>query len=76
LLKTSQILCRYGVGRDGFSLRVIRRKNWGKKGKRKKITANGGGRVNVMGGMRDVCMRCVFFIKKGDGDIFMSSYSN
>jgi len=30
------------VGQTGFSLRVIRRKNWGKKGKRKKITEQRG----------------------------------
>ena len=34
----------------GFSLRVIRRKTWGKKGKRKKLTGQRRrGRVNVMG---------------------------
>ena len=56
----------------GFSLRVIRRKNWGKKGKRKKITGQRRrGRVNVMGGMREYDRkRLCFFIKKGDGDIF------
>jgi hypothetical protein len=56
----------------GFSLRVIRRKNWGKKGKRKKITGQRRrGRVNVMGGMREYARkRLCFFIKKGDGDIF------
>lgn len=37
----------------GFSLRVIRRKSWGKKGKRKKVTGQRSrGRVNVMGGLR------------------------
>ncbi len=37
----------------GFSLRVIRRKTWGKKGKRKKVTGQRSrGRVNVMGGLR------------------------
>ena len=34
---------------SGFSLRVIRRKTWGKKGKRKKVTGQRRrGRVNVM----------------------------
>src|SRR4028119_2453659 len=38
---------------SGFSLRVLRRKTWGKKGKRKKITGQRRrGRVNVMGGLR------------------------
>jgi transposase len=56
----------------GFSLRVIRRKNWGKKGKRKKITGQRRrGRVNVMGGIREHDRkRLCFFIKKGDGDTF------
>ena len=58
--------------KTGFSLRVIRRKNWGKKGKRKKITGQRRrGRVYVMGGMREYDRkRLCFFIKKGDGDIF------
>ncbi|MBD2529868.1 transposase [Nostoc flagelliforme FACHB-838] len=35
---------------SGFSLRVIRRKNWSKKGSSKKVTAKrSSGRVNVMG---------------------------
>ncbi len=56
----------------GFSLRVIRRKNWGKKGKRKKITGQRRrGRVNVMGGIREhERKRLCFFIKKGDADTF------
>ena len=56
----------------GFSLRVIRRKTWGKKGKRKKITGQRGrGRVNVMGGIREHDRkRLCFFIKKGDADTF------
>lgn len=56
----------------GFSLRVIRRKNWGKKGKRKKITGQGRrGRVNVMGGMREHDRkRLCFFIEKGNADSF------
>ena len=38
---------------SGFSLRVIRRKHWTKKGKRKKVRGDRRkGRVNVMGGIR------------------------
>ena len=56
----------------GFSLRVIRRKTWGHKGKRKKITGQRGrGRVNVMGGLREHDRkRLCFFIKKGNADTF------
>jgi transposase len=57
---------------SGFSLRVIRRKNWGKRGKRKNLTGQRRrGRVNVMGGIREGDRkRICFFIKKGEGDIF------
>jgi transposase len=57
---------------SGFSLRVIRRKTWGKKGHRKKITGQRRqGRVNVMGGIRESDRkRICFFVKKGEGDIF------
>jgi transposase len=57
---------------SGFSLRVIRRKTWGKKGRRKKLTGKRGkGRVNVMGGIRESDRkRICFFVKKGEGDIF------
>jgi transposase len=49
---------------SGFSLRVIRRKNWVKKGRRKK-------RVNLMGGLRyHDKKRLNFVIKKGDADIY------
>lgn len=56
----------------GFSLRVIRRKSWGKRGKRKKITGQRRrGRVNVMGGIREHDRkRLCFFIKKGNADTF------
>lgn len=56
----------------GFCLRVIRRKTWGKKGKRRKITGQRRrGRVNVMGGIREHDRkRLCFFIKKGDADTF------
>jgi transposase len=57
---------------SGFSLRVIRRKNWGKKGQRKKLTGQRRrGRVNVMGAIRESDKKRVcFFIKKGNADIF------
>ncbi len=57
---------------SGFSLRVIRRKNWGKRGQRKNITGQRRrGRVNVMGGIRESDRKRVcFFIKKGNADIF------
>src|SRR4028119_1802599 len=57
---------------SGFSLRVIRRKNWGKRGQRKNITGQRRrGRVNVMGGIREGDRKRVcFFIKKGNADIF------
>jgi len=57
---------------SGFSLRVIRRKNWGKKGKRKKLPGQRRhGRVNVMGAIREADRKRVcFFIKKGNADIF------
>ena len=57
---------------SGFSLRVIRRKNWCKKGTRKKVTGQRScGRVNVMGGIRyhDRKKMC-YFIDKGTGDTF------
>lgn len=57
---------------SGFSLRVIRRKTWGKKGARKKLSGRGGhGRVNVMGAMREGDRKRVcFFIEKGNADVF------
>lgn len=57
---------------SGFSLRVIRRKNWGKKGQRKKITGQRRrGRVNIMGGLRyHDKKRINFVIKKGNADVF------
>jgi len=57
---------------SGFSLRVIRRKNWGKKGQRKKMSGRRGhGRVNVMGAMREQDRKRVcFFIEKGNADVF------
>ena len=57
---------------SGFSLRVLRRKLWGKKGSRKKITGQRRrGRVNVMGAVRySDKKRVVDFVPKGDGNNF------
>ena len=57
---------------SGFSLRVIRRKAWGKKGYRKKVTGQRRrGRVNIMGGLRyHDKKRMNFVIKKGNADVF------
>ncbi len=57
---------------SGFSLRVLRRKTWVKKGQRKKITGQRSrGRVNIMGGLR-LCdkKRLCYFVDKGNGDTF------
>ena len=59
---------------SGFSLRVLRRKNWSKKGRRKKVKGNRRkGRVNVMGGLRlsDKKTR-VEFLEKGTGENFFN----
>ena len=58
---------------SGFSLRVIRRKTWGKKGQRKKVSGQRRrGRVNVMGGVRSHDKRRInFFIKRGNGETFL-----
>jgi transposase len=57
---------------SGFSLRVIRRKNWSKKGTRKKVKGlRRKGRINVMGGVRySDKKRWVEFIQKGDSLTF------
>jgi transposase len=57
---------------SGFSLRVIRRKNWSKKGQRRKVTGERRcGRVNAMGGLRySDKKRFVEFIKKGNSETF------
>ncbi|NJM22977.1 MAG: IS630 family transposase [Richelia sp. SM1_7_0] len=57
---------------SGFSLRVIRRKTWGKKGHRNKVTGQRRrGRVNIMGGLRyHDKKRMNFVIKKGNADVF------
>lgn len=59
---------------SGFSLRVIRRKNWSKKGSSKKVTGQRSrGRVNIvniMGGVRfHDSKRMCYFIEKGNGEI-------
>ncbi len=57
---------------NGFSLRVIRRKTWGRKGHRKKVTGQRRrGRVNIMGGLRyHDKKRINFVIKKGNAEVF------
>ncbi|MEH1908554.1 IS630 family transposase [Nostoc sp.] len=57
---------------SGFSLRVIRRKNWIQKGQRKKVTGQrSSGKVNIMGAVRfHDRKRMCFFVEKGNGDIF------
>jgi hypothetical protein len=51
---------------------VIRRKTWGQKGSRKKVTGQRRkGRVNMMGGLRyNDKKRISFVIEKGDADTF------
>jgi transposase len=58
---------------SGFSLRPIRRKTWGKKGKRSKVAGQRRrGRVNIMGGLRfhDRKRHC-FVIHQGNGESFL-----
>ncbi len=57
---------------SGFSLRVIRRKNWCKKGSRRKVRGDRRkGKVNVMGGLRySDKKRFVEFLDKGNADNF------
>jgi len=57
---------------SGFSLRVLRRKNWCKKGSRKKVRGDRRkGRVNLMGGLRySDKKRFVEFLDKGNADNF------
>lgn len=59
---------------SGFSLRIIRRKQWTKKGKRKKVRGDKRkGRVNVMGAVRySDKKRWVDFIKTGNSENFKS----
>jgi transposase len=57
---------------SGFSLRVIRRKSWRKKGKKKKITGERRrGRVNVMGAVRHHDKkRICYFVEQGNSQSF------
>ena len=57
---------------SGFSMRVIRRKSWRRKGKKKKITGQRRkGRVNIMGGLRyHDKKRICYFIEKGESETF------
>ena len=57
---------------SGFSLRVLKRKVWSKKGSRKKIAGQRRkGRVNVMGAVRySDKKRLVDFVQKGDSQNF------
>ena len=66
-----------GVKRDE-RLRVIRRKTWGKKGKRTKVQGQRSrGRVNVMGGVRyNDRKRMCYFIEKGNSDSFYEQLEN
>lgn len=62
----------------GFSLRVIRRRAWTKKGQRKKVKGQRRrGRVNLMGGLRySDQKRICFMIKKGDSETFYQQLAN
>jgi len=57
---------------SGFSLRVIRRKNWCQKGTRKKLRGDRRkGRINVMGGLRySDKKRFIEFVEKGNSESF------
>jgi len=57
---------------SGFSLRVIRRKAWGKKGSRKKVRGDRRkGRINVIGGLRySDKKRFVEFLDTSNADNF------
>lgn len=63
---------------SGFSLRVIRRKNWCQKGKRKKVRGDRRkGRVNVMGGLRySDKKRFVDFLDKSNSKSFYEVLKN
>jgi len=69
---TPELLQVWFWDESGFSLRVIRRKTWGKKGKRKEVTGQRRrGRVNIMGGLRyHDKKRINFVIKQGNADVF------
>ena len=70
--KVAKTLRHTAPHESGFSLRVLKRKLWGKKGQRKKITGQRRkGRVNVMGAVRySDKKRVVDFVAKGDGNNF------
>ncbi|MEL7037074.1 MAG: IS630 family transposase, partial [Cyanobacteria bacterium J06592_8] len=57
---------------SGFSLRVIRRKTWSQKGKRKKVRGDRRkGRINAMGGLRNSDKkRFVEFLNKSNSESF------
>ncbi len=59
----------------GFSLRVIRRKCWTRRGSRQKVRGTRSrGRINVMGGLRyHDRLSLSFFIDKGNGESFFES---
>ena len=60
---------------SGFSLRVIRRKQWGKKGDRKTLSGKRSrGRVNLMGGLRysDRKQQC-YVIDQGNSESFQTN---
>ena len=56
----------------GFSLRVLRRKCWTRRGTRRKVSGlRSKGRVNVMGGLRyHDRKRLCYFIDKGNAESF------
>jgi len=62
----------------GFNLRVVRRKEWTKKGKRKKVSGiRRKGNVSVMGGIRfSDKKRLVDFMSKGTGENFYTVLKN
>ena len=62
----------------GFSLRVIRRRTWTKKGKRKKVNGiRRRGRVNVMGALRYTNKkRLCFMITQGNSETFYNQLTN
>jgi transposase len=62
----------------GFSLRVIRRKTWTKKGKRKKVNGiRRRGKVNVMGALRYTDKkRLCFMITQGNSETFYNQLTN
>ena len=59
----------------GFSLRVIRRKSWTRRGRRQKVTGIcSRGRINVMGGLRyHDKLSLSFCVDKGSGESFFDS---